>query len=183
MGKRFAEIAFTPAVQAEQVRLGSRDHYAKVAEKGRDDSLLSAVEASFIHARDSFYMATISETGWPYMQHRGGRPGFVQVLDPTTIGFADLTGNRQHISVGNLASDDRVSLFFMDYANRRRLKLLGHARVVRDDPTLLARLTPAGAERITESAVVIELAGFDWNCPQHITPRYTAEEWEGISRA
>ncbi|MBK1657475.1 pyridoxamine 5'-phosphate oxidase family protein [Paracraurococcus ruber] len=177
MGKHFAEIAFTPTVQAEQERLGSAPHYAKVIAAGRDDSLLTAVEAGFIRARDSVYMATVSETGWPYMQHRGGPPGFVQVLDAKTIGFADLTGNRQHISVGNLANNDRVSLFFMDYANRRRLKLLGHARVVRDDPALLARLTPPGAERQAESAVLIEIAGHDWNCPQHITPRFTAEEW------
>lgn len=181
MGKHFAEIAFTPVVQAEQDRIGSRASYARMTEKGRDDSLLSTQEAAFIQARDSFYMATVSETGWPYMQHRGGPPGFVRVLDATTIGFADFTGNRQHISVGNLANNDRVSLFFMDYANRRRLKLLGHTRVVRDDPDLLARLTPAGAERIAESAVVIEVAGFDWNCPQHITPRLTLEEWQAVA--
>jgi predicted pyridoxine 5'-phosphate oxidase superfamily flavin-nucleotide-binding protein len=111
------------------------------------------------------------------MQHRGGPPGFVQVLDTQTLGFADLTGNRQHISLGNLAQNDRVSLFFMDYANRRRLKLLGHARVVRDDPALLARLAPGGADN-AESAILITVAGFDWNCPQHITPRFTQEEWQ-----
>jgi uncharacterized protein len=177
MGRHFAEIAFTPTVQAEQQQLGSQAHYAQVAERGQDDSALTAREVGFIQARDSVYMATVSETGWPYMQHRGGPPGFMRVLDARTIGFADLTGNRQHISVGNLAKDNRVSLFFMDYANRRRLKLLGHARVVRDDPALLARLTPPGAERLTESAVLIEVAGYDWNCPQHITPRFSAEEW------
>ena len=154
--------------------------FAQVATMGRDDSVLTAREAGYIHARDSVYMATVSETGWPYMQHRGGPPGFVRVLDERTIGFADLSGNRQHISVGNLANNDRVSLFFMDYANRRRLKLLGHARVVRDDPALLARLTPPGAERLAESAVLIEVAGYDWNCPQHITPRFSAEEWEAM---
>jgi uncharacterized protein len=177
MGQHFAQIAFTPAVQAEQAALGSREHYARVAEQGRDDSLLSAQEAGFIHARDSFYMATVSATGWPYLQHRGGPPGFVRVLDAQQLGFADFTGNRQHVSIGNLATNDRVALFFMDYANRRRLKLLGHARVVRDDPALLARLTPAGAERQAESAMVIAVAGFEWNCPQHITPRFSAEEW------
>jgi len=180
MGRHFAQIAFTPAVQAEQEALGSLPHFAQVATMGRDDSVLTAREAGYIHARDSFYMATVSETGWPYMQHRGGPPGFVRVLDERTIGFADLSGNRQHISVGNLANNDRVSLFFMDYANRRRLKLLGHARVVRDDPALLARLTPPGAERLAESAVLIEVAGYDWNCPQHITPRFSAEEWEAM---
>ena len=180
MGRHFAQIAFTPAVQAEQETLGSLPHFAPMAVAGRDDSVLTAREAGYIHARDSFYMATVSETGWPYMQHRGGPPGFVRVLDERTIGFADLSGNRQHISVGNLANNDRVSLFFMDYANRRRLKLLGHARVVRDDPALLARLTPPGAERLAESAVVIEVAGYDWNCPQHITPRFSAAEWEAM---
>jgi predicted pyridoxine 5'-phosphate oxidase superfamily flavin-nucleotide-binding protein len=180
MGRHFAEIAFTPAVQAEQAALGSRAHYAKVAEQGREDGRLSAQEAGFIHERDSVYLATVSATGWPYLQHRGGLPGFVRVLDAETLGFADLTGNRQHVSVGNLAGNDRVALFFMDYANRRRLKLLGHARVVRDDPALLARLTPAGAERLAESAMLIRVAGFEWNCPQHITPRFTAEEWAMI---
>jgi predicted pyridoxine 5'-phosphate oxidase superfamily flavin-nucleotide-binding protein len=178
MGQHFANIAFTPAVQAEQARLGSRATYARQAEAGPDDSRLTAREASFIAARDSCYLASVSETGWPYMQHRGGPPGFVRVLDARTIGFADLTGNRQHISLGNLAQNDRVSLFFMDYANRRRLKLLGHARVVRDDPALLARLTPPGTERQAESAMLITVAGYDWNCPQHITPRFTAAEWQ-----
>lgn len=177
MGQHFARIAFTPAVQAEQQALGSRTHFARMAESGRDDSRLSLQEASFIHARDSLYMATVSATGWPYMQHRGGPPGFVRVLDAETLGFADFTGNRQHVSIGNLATDDRVSLFFMDYVHRRRLKLLGHARVVRDDPALLARLTPEGAEGLAESAMLITLAGFEWNCPQHITPRLTAAEW------
>jgi len=177
MGRHYAEIMFTPAVAAEQEKLGSRGQFGRMADQGRDDARLTAEEAVFIAARDSLYMATVSETGWPYMQHRGGAPGFVQVLDAATIGFADLHGNRQHVSVGNLATNDRVTLFFMDYANRRRLKLLGHARVVRDDPALLARLTPPGAERLAESAVVITVAGYEWNCPQHITPRYTAEEW------
>jgi predicted pyridoxine 5'-phosphate oxidase superfamily flavin-nucleotide-binding protein len=180
MGQHFAEIAFTRAVQAEQARLGSRATYARQATAGPDDSRLTAREAGFIAARDSFYLASVSETGWPYMQHRGGPPGFVRVLDAGTIGFADLTGNRQHISVGNLAGNDRVSLFFMDYANRRRLKLLGHARVVRDDPALLARLVPPEVARQAESAVLVTLAGFDWNCPQHITPRFTTEEWQAM---
>jgi predicted pyridoxine 5'-phosphate oxidase superfamily flavin-nucleotide-binding protein len=177
MGRHFAEIAFTPAVQAEQATLGSREHFARMAEQGRDDSRLSVQEAGFIHARDSVYMATVSGTGWPYVQHRGGPPGFVRVLDAGTVGFADLSGNRQHVSIGNLATNDRVSLFFMDYANRRRLKLLGHARVVRDDPALLARLTPDGAAASAESAMLVSVAGFEWNCPQHITQRLTAEEW------
>ncbi len=182
MGQHYARIAFTPAVQAEQEQLGSRMLFARVAAEGRDDSLLSTREASFIHARDSFYMATVSETGWPYLQHRGGPPGFLRVLDARTLAFADFSGNRQHVTIGNLARNDRAALFLMDYANRHRLKLLGHARVVRNDPALLARLTPAGAERIAESAMVITVAGFEWNCPQHITPRFTAEEWADLGR-
>lgn len=174
MGRRFAELAFTPLVQAEQTRIGSRARYAQMAAQGRDDSALGPPEAEFLAHRDSFYMATVSETGWPYVQHRGGPPGFVRVLDARTLGFADLGGNRQHISIGNLQHDDRVSLFFMDYANRRRLKILGRVRVS-EDPGLLAQVAPDGAERV-ERAVLITVEGFDWNCPQHITPRFTVAE-------
>ncbi|MCO6418758.1 pyridoxamine 5'-phosphate oxidase family protein [Siccirubricoccus sp. KC 17139] len=181
MGRHYAEIAFTPAVQAEQAGLGSRAHFARVAAEGREDGALGPEEAGFIEARDGFFLATVSSTGWPYLQHRGGPVGFVQVLDAETLGFADLRGNRQHVSLGNLATDDRVSLFFLDHARRRRLKLFGHARVVRDDPALLARLTPPGREALAESAMLIRVAGFEWNCPQHITPRFTAEEWAAIA--
>jgi len=178
MGQQFARIAFTPRVQAEQARIGSRAGYARMEQEGRDDSRITVAEAAFIAARDSFYMASVSETGWPYVQHRGGPAGFLKVLDAATLGFADLGGNRQHISVGNLDGDDRVSLFLMDYPNRRRLKLLGRARVVtkQEDPALVARLAPEGGSGRAERAVLITVEGFDWNCPQHITPRWTAEE-------
>ncbi len=178
MGRQFARIAFTPRVQAEQARIGSRATYARAETAGRDDSALGAAEAGFIAARDSFYMASVSETGWPYVQHRGGPPGFLRLLDAATLGFADLGGNRQHVSVGNLAGDDRVSLFLMDYPNRRRLKLLGRARVVtrEQDPALVERLAPEGLADRAERAVLITVEGWDWNCPQHITPRWTAEE-------
>jgi uncharacterized protein len=176
MGRHYAELAFTPAVQAAQARIGSQRHYARVAAEGREDSVLGAAEVEFLGARDSFYLATVSETGWPYLQHRGGPPGFVQVLDGRTIGFADLSGNRQQVSLGNLAGDDRTALFFMDYANRRRLKVLGHLRAS-EDPALIARLAwPAEAHR-AERAMLLTVAGFEWNCPQHITPRFTAAEW------
>ena len=177
MGRHYARIAFTPAVRAEQEAIGSRARFAEMAESGREDGLLSAQEAGFIQARDSLFIATVTETGWPYIQHRGGPPGFVRVLEPGLIGFADFRGNRQHVSIGNLATNDRAALFFLDHAERRRLKLLGRARVVRDDPALLARLTPAGAGRLAESAMLVTVEGFEWNCPQHITPRFTAEEW------
>lgn len=179
MGRHFADLAFTPLVAAEQARIGSRATYARMQAGGRDDSALGPAEVDFLAARDSFYLATVSEAGWPYLQHRGGPPGFVRALDARTLGFADFTGNRQHISLGNLAHDDRVALFFMDYANRRRLKLLGRLRPVRaeEDAALLARLTPPGAERIAETAMLVTVEGFDWNCPQFITPRLTAAEW------
>src|SRR6476620_8629961 len=176
MSYGFLDIAATPSVKAAQVANGSAEMWANL-QGDRAFDRFTENEIAFIHARDSLYMATVSETGWPYLQHRGGPPGFVRVLDAQHLGFADFTGNRQHVSIGNLATNDRVALFFMDYANRRRLKRLGHARVVRDDPALLARLTPAGAERQAESAMLIAVAGFEWNCPQHITPRFSADEW------
>jgi uncharacterized protein len=182
MGRHYARIAFTPAVQAEQQRIGARAHYAQMAEAGREDDALTAAEAGFIAARDGLTMATVSESGWPYLQHRGGPPGFVRALDARHIAFAELAGNRQQVSRGNLAGNDRVALFFMDYPNRRRLKLLGHARLVEDDPALLAQLTPPGRARQAEAAMLIEVAGFEWNCPQHITPRYSVAEWAALAR-
>ncbi len=175
MGRHYAAIAFTPRVQAEQARIGSRNRYAQVAEAGRDDSQLGPEEAQFIATRESFFMATVSETGWPYMQHRGGPPGFLRVLDAQTLGFADLSGNRQHVSVGNLGGDDRVTLFLMDFANRRRLKVLGHA-AVSTDPALIAALAPDGLAAKAERALLVRIAGFEWNCPQHIPRMFTENE-------
>ena len=174
MGHKFAEIAFTPNVKTEQERSGSRRSYARLEDGDAHHDRLGAREAAFIAERDSFYMATVSETGWPYIQHRGGPPGFVRILDEKTIGFADFAGNRQYVSVGNLQSDDRVSLFFMDYPNQTRLKLLGHARLIEaGEAKLLERLrVPDYGARI-ERGMVITVEGYDWNCPQHITPRFT----------
>lgn len=178
MPHAFAEIAFTPAVKKLQEQLGSRASYARmeaVAETA--NRRLGEAEASFLAARDSFYMATVGETGWPYVQHRGGPPGFVRVLDDSSIGFADFRGNRQYVSVGNLLGDDRVALFFMDYPNRTRLKLFGRARIVGlDDHDTLSRLEVPESRARIERGLVVEIAGFDWNCPQHITPRFTLEE-------
>jgi predicted pyridoxine 5'-phosphate oxidase superfamily flavin-nucleotide-binding protein len=142
---------------------------------------LSDREAGFIAARDSFYMASAGETGWPYVQHRGGPAGFVRVLDERTIGFADFRGNRQYVSVGNVRKDDRVALIFMDYPNRTRLKMLGCARFVGDDePELLAKLEADDSRAPVERGFVIRVKAFDWNCPQHITPRYTQAEIEAL---
>lgn len=179
MGHKFAELAFTPEVKAAQERNGSRLAYARM-EAGEDHhNVLGPSEAGFIAARDSFYMATVSETGWPYIQHRGGPIGFVRALDDKTIGFADFRGNRQYVSVGNLQSEDRVSLFLMDYPNRARLKILGRARIVdANDKETLRRLSMPEYRAQVERGIVISIEAFDWNCPQHITPRFTLAEIE-----
>lgn len=173
MAHRFAEIAFTPTVKKVQEEMGSRRSYSRMEEVPEAvNQLLSDAEAAFISDRDSFYMATVGETGWPYIQHRGGPPGFVRVLDESTLGFADFRGNRQYISVGNLITDDRVALFFMDYRARARLKLFGRARVVEpSDEQMLARLEMPDYRARVERGLLIEVEGFDWNCPQHITER------------
>lgn len=179
----FAEIAFTPAVKKVQEEQGSRSSYARMEDMpGAVNHRLTEAEAGFIAARNSFYMATVSETGWPYVQHRGGPTGFVRVLDESTIGFADFRGNRQYVSVGNLTTDNRVSLFFMDYPNKTRLKLLGRARIVGlDDQEALSRLEMPDYRARIERGFIITVEGFDWNCPQHITQRYSREEMSAVT--
>jgi predicted pyridoxine 5'-phosphate oxidase superfamily flavin-nucleotide-binding protein len=179
MGNRFAEIAFTPAVQAVQTIMGSRRHYAHTPGDVTYNQELGPEEIEFVQARDSFYISSVSETGWPYVQHRGGPPGFLKVLDRNTIGFADYRGNRQYVSVGNVSKDDRVALILVDYPHRARLKVLGHARIVSaDEPELLARLNVPNYRAHVERGFCITVAAFDWNCPQHITPRFTQAEVE-----
>ncbi len=179
MGHRFAEIAFTPNVRDAQEDNGSRRSYARMEDGQTHHDVLGEQEAVFISARDSFYLATVSETGWPYIQHRGGPKGFLTVIDEKTVAFADFRGNRQYVSVGNLAGDDRVSLILVDYPNQVRLKILGRARIVgTDDPGLLERLAPENYRAVIERAFVITVDAFDWNCPQHITPRFTVPEIE-----
>ena len=176
---RFASIAFTPRVKAEQERMGSRRAYARSDGVGAPDAL-GEDEGAFLAERDSFYMASLGETGWPYIQHRGGPKGFVKVIDPHTVGFADYRGNKQYISLGNVAGDDRVALIFVDYPNRARLKVLARASVITaaSAPEVFAALaagTSQDCARI-ERAFVLRVEGFDWNCPQHITPRFTEDE-------
>ncbi len=173
MSQVISDIAFTPSVKAVQTRKGSRAGYARMEEKGGWQNTVTEDLAAYIAARDSFYLATASADGQPYVQHRGGKPGFLKVLDETTLAFADFKGNRQYISQGNLAENDRAYLFLMDYANRRRIKIWGRARVVEDDPELLARLADADYQGKPEQAVVFTIEAWDVNCPQHITPRYT----------
>lgn len=178
MARAFANIAFTPHVRAVQVRMGSRDAY-RSAEQGEPETVaLGSHEIEFISARDSFYQGSVGENGWPYVQHRGGPAGFLKVLDARTIGYADFAGNRQYISVGNLDGDDRVSLFLMDYAAQRRLKIWGRALLIGEDtePALIARLEDLDYRARVERGVVITVEAFDWNCPKYITPRFTEHE-------
>lgn len=177
MTHSFAAIAFSPRVRALQEERGSRSAYARLDQGPPDHDRLGPAEIAFLGARDSFYMATVSETGWPYVQHRGGPPGFLRVLDERTLGFADFGGNRQYVSVGNLLGNDRVALFFMDYADRRRLKLLGRARIVGpDEPAVLERLELPDYPARVERGLLVRVAAFDWNCSQHIAPRFTEAE-------
>ncbi|HSO07300.1 MAG TPA: pyridoxamine 5'-phosphate oxidase family protein [Pelomicrobium sp.] len=179
MTHRFAEITFTDGVKAVQERYRSRAQNERLLAQGGPRDALGPAEVEFIAARDSFYIATVGETGWPYVQHRGGPAGFVKVLGPKTIAYADFRGNTQLISAGNAAGNDRVSLILMDYANRRRLKILGRIRFedasrAAEDVRTVVEL-PGYRARV-ERVALIEVEAFDWNCPQHITPRYTEAE-------
>ena len=175
MADKFMQLVLTPAVQRAQEKYFGK-HW--VVENASETDPLTRSEVYFIASRDSFYMATISETGWPYVQHRGGPPGFVRVLGPNLIAFADFKGNRQLISTGNLNATDRVALFMMDYPHRTRLKLLGHARVLdgREHPELVDQLAPEALRTKVERLFLIQVISYDWNCPQYITPRFTAAE-------
>ncbi len=179
MARNYVHTLFSDAARAMQAADGSREAYARM-EDGADGmpDLLTDKEAEFIAARDSFYLASVTPDGWPYVQHRGGPAGFLKVLDGNRLGFADYRGNRQHVSTSNLIAEPRVSLFLMDYPNRRRLKILGRAAIVTAsaDHALLTRLMPDGYRALPERAYLIDVVGFDWNCPQHITPRFTAAE-------
>jgi hypothetical protein len=178
MPNRFKQLVSTPAVLAAQQHYYGR---AAVAGPASDRDLLTDDERAFIAERDSFYLGTISTSGWPYIQHRGGPKGFLRPLDAHTLAFADFGGNRQLLSTGNLATNDRVALFLMDYPRRERLKILGHARVLdaKEHPELIPQVLPAGFKTSqVERIYVIDVLSYDWNCSQFITPRYTAEEVE-----
>ena len=172
----FLDIAMTPSVRAAQAENGAG--FWATLESDRSFNRFTEAEAAFIAARDSFYMASVSETGWPYVQHRGGPPGFLRVLDDTTLGFADVCGNRQYITVGNLGADDRVALILVDYPHKARLKIYAHAEIrdLKAEPELAAKLSLGDYKAKVERAMVLKLEAFDWNCPQHITPRFTEAE-------
>ena len=173
MSDYVSDIAFTPAVKAAQERLGSRAGYARMEEKGGWQDKVTNDLAAFLAERDSLYLATASAEGQPYIQHRGGPRGFLRVLDDQTLALADFRGNRQLITVGNLATNDRVALMLMDYNRRERLKILGHAKVAdaRADEDLARKLIPPDYPGKVERVFIIRVAATDWNCPQHIRPR------------
>ena len=186
MTHRFADIAFTDSVKAAQDAYGSRGNNDRLqAKAGPNDSLVPK-EAAYIAQRDSFYLATVSDSGWPYAQHRGGPKGFLNVLNPGQLAYADFRGNLQLISTGNVSVNDRCSLILMDYAHRKRLKILGHLHVqdaAEATPELLEQVQPGDYRAHIERIVVIDVAAFDWNCPQHIPRRYTEEEFAAMAQA
>lgn len=181
MARAFAEIAFTPSVRAHQSKMGSAKANSNHLTPDADQrNLIGPNEADLISKRDGFYQATVSEKNWPYVQFRCGPTGFLKVLSPTTVAYADFRGNRQYVSAGNLNDNDRVSIILMDYPNQRRLKLWGRAKLVEvaDDPQLASQLHDQDYRGTPERAVVIHVEAFDWNCPRHIPMRLTAEEMQ-----
>ena len=179
MATKYLDLTFTDAVCRAQ-----KQYYGRAAtiEHAPERDPLTQAETEFIAARDSFYLGTVSQSGWPYIQHRGGPPGFLRVVNETTVAFADYTGNRQLLSTGNVSVNDRVALFLMDYKHRERLKLLGHARIegARVHPELVAQLADPKMRSRVERLVFIDVVSFDWNCPKYIAPRYSLEEVEEL---
>jgi uncharacterized protein len=178
MGNKYLEIAATKRVKRIQERFGSRSAYARREGGATIHDRLGPEEIAFIQAQDTFFLASVSETGWPYVQHRGGPKGFLRILDPNTVGFPEFTGNRQYLSFGNILSNPRVSLFLIDFRNQERLKLFGQATLVErsENPDLLNRLASADLPSKVERGMVIKVEAFDWNCSQYIVPRFSAEE-------
>jgi len=184
MANKFHQILFTPSVKKAQEDYGSRRHFGKL-EGGPDRNvILTDAEKDFIQQTDGFYMATVAEPDQPYIQYRGGPAGFLKVLDDRTLGFADFRGNLQYISVGNLRSNRKAALFLMDYPNQRRLKILASTTIhdAEDRPELMLKLAIPGYKAKIERAIILHVEGFDWNCPQHITPRFSIDEVRKIVR-
>ena len=184
MPRKYPQLTYTDSVKSIQTQFGTRKAGEKMEAWELDDEHFSATEAGFIRERDSFYQASVNEEGWPYVQFRGGPRGFLRVLDDGTLGYADFRGNMQYISTGNVSKNDRVSLFFMDYANRRRLKLMAHTRVIpaAEQPELAAQLEDPSYDAHVERLVLFDVVAFDWNCPQHITPRFSEAELAALGR-
>lgn len=178
MAERVSDVAFTPSVKAEQAKRGSRDGYARRVEKRDWSDVVTPELAQFIAERDSFYLSTANADGQPYIQHRGGPAGFLKVLDDKRLAFADFAGNKQYVTLGNLADNPRAFIFLMDYANQRRIKIWGRAAAVKDDPNLLARLADAGYASTPERVIVFTVDAWDANYPQHIQRQFTKTDLE-----
>ena len=177
MNRNFTKFAFTESVKKEQERYGTRRSYARMERSG-DRYVLGDKETSYIQSRDSFYMATVGENGWPYVQFRGGPKGFLRAIDDTTLGYADFRGNGQYISTGNMKAGTKAALILMDYSSRQRLKIWVETKIIeaKKDVGLLRQLEMKDYEARIERLVIFSVQAYDWNCPQHITPRYTVEE-------
>jgi len=184
MNQNFTKLAFTESVKKVQEQQGSRHSYARMETSG-DRFVLTPNEISFIQSRDSFYMGTVGENGWPYVQFRGGPKGFLKVIDDTTIGYADFRGNRQYITTGNLNDNNKASLFLIDYPSQRRLKIWAESKIIDadQDPDLVQEFQMDDYKAHIERVVVFTIQAYDWNCPQHITQRYTLEEIREIQDA
>jgi len=180
MPRQFGTIAFTPAVKAMQERMGSRENYERFVAKGAENNSITPDLEQFISSMDGFYLGTVTSNGYPYIQFRGGKTGFLKILNPKTLGFADFRGNVQYISVGNLSENDKAFIFLMDYRHRRQLKILGRASIVEDDSEILAQVQDPDYGAIVERAIVFQIEGWDWNCPQHIPIRYSEMEMEAM---
>ena len=182
MTRKYTQLTFSESVKDRQEHYGTRQTARRMEAINVVDDRLSPREIDFIKGRDSFYVASVGENGWPYVQFRGGPRGFLKVLDDRTIAWADFRGNLQYVTTGNVYNDDRMALILMDYVGRKRLKIMARARVVdaADDPDLVARLADPGYKAVVERAIVLTIEAFDWNCPQHITQRYTVEELQAL---
>ncbi len=178
MTDNFTQLAFTESVKAQQEKYGTRTAYARMEQGGEFRNQITWQEQRHIENRDSFYLSSVGENGWPYMQFRGGPKGFLKVIDENTLAFADFRGNGQYISTGNFTDNQKTMLFLMDYPNKTRLKIWAEAEVLdpAEHPELTKQLTPQDYEATVERIIVFTVQAFDWNCPQHITPRYTQEE-------
>ena len=178
MAQKFGSLVFTPTIKVLQERHGSRHQYAKMEQSGPAHHGLGAMEKEFLAERDSFYIASVGSTGWPYIQHRGGPAGFVKVIDDNTIAFANFSGNKQYITSGNVVTDNRVALIFVDYPRQARLKMLGRLEILEGEKASqwLEKVRHPEYKAAVDSVYVIHVEAFDWNCPQHITPRFTADQ-------
>lgn len=180
MPRKFAQIAFTPAVKAAQEQRGSRETYARFEQNGPENDTITPEIEEFIARIDGFYLGTVSSNGYPYIQFRGGQPGFLKALDSKTLGFADFQGNVQYVTVGNLNENNKAFLFLMDYRHRKRLKIWGKASYVEGDEALIARLKVPDYPAVIERVILFEVEAWNWNCPQHIPLRYSEAEVESL---